>query len=1267
VIFNFKKISFNFRGCKPVKNTGSRLHSLISNYEFLNNALPAMIFIVCAAFLFYLFHARPAGAQSIEKISGFKPAGSITAGPLLFKFEDKLSIIFIRGSEIFARRLDDEGILWKSDIKSAALSEMFICFDRSKILLLYQDKTFDIIEVKNGKIIYAEKNQNAVSAICPSTTGFIFVKNNFAYEFGRDKSEKLDIEINKPVLHIGSLVTDSGFFYYSFIFEDRFIIYGGGANAKNSRVISRGALDIKTACQLLYFNLKDGSEFLKLALCDGDAIKIFDCSPEIAVNKIVIKTGGGVTSLCGAGGLSGGAAALVTSGGPFYRAYDEEAGGLIFKAEAPAARGFLPALAGGPGEAGPLIFYYGAPDRLCVSDLKTQARLADYKLAAAAPAGYIEGFCGSADKSMLIITEASSGAPEFLNFNLNQGAAAFKRDFYFSAGGGFACAPPDTIASKASSAATLYSIALKTFNRWYSDYPVLTGGAAVFILALTAWLIFGFKRRAGAKKQSGAAGSKDNAAAGDEIEKLKSLSEKYIINEEYEKAAGAFKELIEKDKAGNINKYYGALTGLYYKMSMHEDAVEIFRVAAELKSGFIDSALPEINGYFEESVERGNKKLIMLYGDCVISAYIKRKNTAAAIAAIDKILKLYPQTPALIKRKAFMMIENDGCADNAYLADIFAGLYKSFPQETRIKYEYCRLLGLNGRYDDCISLLLDALENIAATEDKTGFIDLFSALADKLIKEKEFGRIIDAAPDAYKLCGANIFLKILAEAYLKSGDPGRANDIYIKALQKDPQDAAALKRQKYIQSLVEECDLLAMKNPGGPAFEVIIDGEAVKIKNKTDGAAQTTVQAEGGVKIYLAEAKLHYERGDYGKAASLFQAALKAAPEDKNAPAVKLRLMQCFYKLRMPEQAEKLYDSIDFKKISASRPEETGFKYRAALVFMENGALEKARDLLGDIAAFDIGYEKNAELIEKVNKLIAAREGSDKTVIGEGGADGPSDDERTVIAEAATEADYINTRYRIEAMIGRGGMGAVYKAFDIREKREVAVKIPILKFKNDSNFIKRFEREADISARLRHPNIIETFEVVKGELPYMVMELICGLSLKQALKEKKCFGHIMTRDIAVQCCEALDYTHGLNIIHRDIKPENIMLLAGDKIKLMDFGLSKALDDSALTKAGSIIGTFAYISPEQCLGEKVDARADIYSLGIMFYEMLTGEKPFASGDYVDHHIKTRPPALTKKKPGIPYPVEIIVLKCLEKKPQDRFSSAAELKAAWLKII
>lgn len=802
-------------------------------------------------------------------------------------------------------------------------------------------------------------------------------------------------------------------------------------------------------------------------------------------------------------------------------------------------------------------------------------------------------------------------------------------------------------------------------KEYYSNYPVITAGAAIFIAALPVWLFIRFRRRGAFKKAGASAGTKIKTAAA-EIEELKFLSERYIRDEEYEKAASVLKSLIEKDKVGNTNEYYRSLISLYYKLSMHEDAVEIFRMALGLKSGFIEGVMPLFNEYFDECIGRGSKKLIMLYGDCVISAYIKQKNTAAAISAIDKILKLYPQTPALIKRKVFLMIENESGVDNACLVDVFAGLYKSFPQDAKIKYEYCRLSGLTGRYDECLSLMLAALENTAAPEDKTRFVDLFSELSVKMIKEKEFARLIDAAPDAYKLSGANVCLKILAEAYLKSGDPDRALDIYEKALQKEPQDGAALKRQKYIKSITGERDLLVMKNRDGSPLELLIDGELVKLKNKEDGAAQTTVQAEGGVKIYLAEAKLHYERGDYSRAASVFQAALKAAPADKNAPAIKLRLMQCFYKLQMPAQAEKIYDSIDFKDSAAAPAEETAFKYRAAVIFMENGALERARALFGDIAAFDIGYEKTAELIERINSLIVARECSDKTVVGEGRFDGAADEDRTVIAKAATEADYINARYGIEKIIGRGGMGAVYKAFDIREKREVAVKIPVLKFKNDSNFIKRFEREADISAKLRHPNIVATYEVVKGELPYMVMELISGTSLKQALKERKTFDHTTVRDIAIQCCDALDYTHGLNIIHRDIKPENIMLLDDDKIKLMDFGLSKALDDSALTKAGAIIGTFAYISPEQCLGEQVDARADIYSLGVMFYELLTGEKPFASGDYVDQHIKVRPQALTKKKPGIPYPVEIIVLKCLEKKPQDRFSSAADLKAAWIKI-
>ena len=797
---------------------------------------------------------------------------------------------------------------------------------------------------------------------------------------------------------------------------------------------------------------------------------------------------------------------------------------------------------------------------------------------------------------------------------------------------------------------------------YIKNKAVVNSLAAVMIFAAAAFFFMRAKKRAGSLKAGSAARP---PAVVESLDELKVMAEKYMIAEDFEKAAEVLKKLIERDKAGNLRDYYCQLVKVYYRLSMHEDAVEVFRIAIGLKTSFIEGVLPIVSEYFEESLKRGGKKITLLYGDCVVSAHIRQKNTAAAITAIDKLIAANPGMTAILKRKAFLVLET---GDDVEALDIFTELYRTYSDDERIRYEYCRLLIKRGRAPEAVPVILESLKNEAERE-KT--LALFTESVSFMINKKMFEPAIDMAAAAYKICASNSCLRALAEVYLKKGDLDRANDIYLKALKKDPSDAAAAKRQKYVQALVGERDAIGSKKGAGTEIVLSIDGEPVRTGGRVECDSSTTVQVPDPSKLFLDEAAMYFERADYKKAIAAFQNARNASAAGRNSVEIVLRLLECFCMENMSQAAEKVYDSFDFKEAAAVGADLMDFKYRAAKIFAEKGSPEKAEALLCDIAAVDMGYKNIAELIKTVKNKIAERGTPDQK-----GSPTPrpqhpeekDDSERTVIAAAATsETDYINNRYRIVKSIGKGGMGAVYMASDTQEKRNVAIKIPILQFKSDANFLKRFQREADILKRLDHTNVLKVYDVTGGELPYMVMELLKGVSLRDKLREKKFLTPSETRDIAMQCCDALEYTHERNIIHRDIKPENIMLINDNKtVKIMDFGLSKALDGSAITRSGIIVGTFAYISPEQCLGEQLDGRADIYSLGVMFYEMLTGERPFTSGDLVEQHIKTRPVSLTKKKPGIPYPVEIAVMKCLEKKPQDRYQTAADLKAAWLKI-
>jgi tetratricopeptide (TPR) repeat protein len=262
-------------------------------------------------------------------------------------------------------------------------------------------------------------------------------------------------------------------------------------------------------------------------------------------------------------------------------------------------------------------------------------------------------------------------------------------------------------------------------------------------------------------------------------------------------------------------------------------------------------------------------------------------------------------------------------------------------------------------------------------------------------------------------------------------------------------------------------------------------------------------------------------------------------------------------------------------------------------------------------------------------------------------------------------------KYQLLDRLGRGGMADVYKGYQPGLDRYVAVKVMHPHLSEDANFITRFRREAKSVAELHHANIVQVFDFdVQADNYYMVMEYIeGGLTLKQRLQELAERGTRLsidqTLDIVIKLADALAYAHNLGMIHRDIKPANVLVASLDRPVLSDFGIARLLNETGLTSSGALIGTPAYMSPEQGRGERIDGRSDIYSLGIVLYEMLTGQPPYdADTPYaiILKHINdplTPPHVLINPMPEV---VERIVLKCLAKDPDDRFASMPELRDA-----
>ncbi|HZS47275.1 MAG TPA: protein kinase [Blastocatellia bacterium] len=267
------------------------------------------------------------------------------------------------------------------------------------------------------------------------------------------------------------------------------------------------------------------------------------------------------------------------------------------------------------------------------------------------------------------------------------------------------------------------------------------------------------------------------------------------------------------------------------------------------------------------------------------------------------------------------------------------------------------------------------------------------------------------------------------------------------------------------------------------------------------------------------------------------------------------------------------------------------------------------------------------------------------------------------------------SHYRILSPIGAGGMGEVYLAEDIRLKRKVALKVLPASIGDDEERLRRFEQEAFAASSLNHPNILTIYEFAPdGEIHFLATEFVDGETVRSCLKRgPMSLGKSL--DVSVQTTQALAAAHEAGIVHRDIKPENVMVRKDGLVKVLDFGLAKLvaptpLDSEAqtrmqtLTQAGTILGTAAYMSPEQARGETVDARTDVFSLGVFLYEMISHRHPFM-GQTISHTlvaiIEKDPPWLSQVVKGVPVELEQIVHRCLEKKTEDRYANASELLA------
>ncbi|GAA3178075.1 Stk1 family PASTA domain-containing Ser/Thr kinase [Blastococcus jejuensis] len=276
-----------------------------------------------------------------------------------------------------------------------------------------------------------------------------------------------------------------------------------------------------------------------------------------------------------------------------------------------------------------------------------------------------------------------------------------------------------------------------------------------------------------------------------------------------------------------------------------------------------------------------------------------------------------------------------------------------------------------------------------------------------------------------------------------------------------------------------------------------------------------------------------------------------------------------------------------------------------------------------------------------------------------------------------TTPQVLGERYEIGGVLGRGGMAEVHRGRDLRLGREVAVKVLRSDLARDPSFQVRFRREAQAAASLNHPAIVAVYDTGEdrtptGATPYIVMEYVEGETLRDVLRREGPLPPERAMSLAADICGALDFSHRNGIVHRDVKPGNVMITPQGSVKVMDFGIARAVSDSAatMTSTAAVIGTAQYLSPEQARGEGVDARSDVYSLGCLLYELVTGAPPFTGDSPVAvayQHVREDPRLPSSINPRVPAELDAILLKAMSKNPANRYQSAADMRSDLLRAL
>ncbi len=499
--------------------------------------------------------------------------------------------------------------------------------------------------------------------------------------------------------------------------------------------------------------------------------------------------------------------------------------------------------------------------------------------------------------------------------------------------------------------------------------------------------------------------------------------------------------------------------------------------------------------------------------------------------------------------------------------------------------------------------------------------------------------------------------ELAPELFKKAGDFVRAGQVYrmagnleaaaecMKQAGND-KEAAAITGQHYEK--LKKWPEAGQAYASGGSFQKA--GECFAKANEPVRAAEAFAKATNFYSAGLAYA----HAGRYKDTISMLQ---RMGENDANFDASRALLGRSYYELHdYAHAAATLSNHLLGKRVEQGNMD---FFYMWALALEQLGQLKESREILLKIDAVRHGFREVNTRISNIESRISMLES------GVGGPEyipKPAASEHPDVKVMELVANTLGERYMLEKELGRGGMGVVYLAKDKQLDRQVALKFLGSLVDQSDDYKKRFVREARTAAKISHPNVVSIYDISASEgKAYIAMEYVEGVNLTRYLMQKKRLTPRECVSIAGQACSALNAIHEGGIVHRDVKPDNILIAKGGLVKLMDFGLAKS-NDNRITQGNVVMGTPAYMSPEQAQGQECDARTDIYAMGLILHEMLTGNIVFGKGDVMRRQVMETPPKPSATGEGVPGDLDAVVMKCIAKDAAQRYQTTRELMDA-----